>query len=222
VRGGRAAPAGLRRGRRAAALLAADRALVAAAPAIGTDDLAADSAVAAAIGKLGARYVFSPLGGAFVYGGNWLRQARALDARGPAGALALLLQIESGFAEPLCGGPDSAGENFRVVRAQGERYLAGGARDDAARARVELAVADAYRDVVALASGASEYADSTSYLADAATARRRAVAHYRRFLALSRAAGQAGSPRARRAWLEAWRLLAGLPPAGLRFYCVYD
>ncbi|MFL5577690.1 MAG: hypothetical protein ACJ79S_17175, partial [Gemmatimonadaceae bacterium] len=216
------ATAALPRPRRAAALLAADRALAAAAPAVGTDDVAADSATAAAIARLGARYVFSPIGGAFVYGGNWLRQARALDPRGAAGELALLVQLETGFAEPLCDGPDSAGENFRVVRAEGERYLAAGGHDDASRSRVELAVADADRDLVALASGASEYADSASYLAGSPAARRRAIGHYRRFLALSRATGQSATPRARRAWLEAWRLLAGLPPAGLRYYCVYD
>ena len=210
-------------GRRAAALLVADRTLAAAAPSVASDTPADDSATAGAIAKLGARYVYSPLGASWEYDGNWLREARALDRDGPVGELALLVQIESGFLRPMCGGSDSTGESFRTVIAQGERYLSEGRHEPSRLALVHLAVADAYRDVVALAAGASaDYADPARYAREAPAARRKAIAHYRRYLALSRATGRADTPRARRAWREAWRLLAGLPPADLRFFCVYD
>jgi len=62
-----------------------------------------------------------------------------------------------------------------------------------------------------------DYADSAAYTAGAPAARRSAIAHYRQALALDRS-----SPEAREAWLEGWRLLAGLPPTTTHFFCVYD
>lgn len=30
------------------------------------------------------------------------------------------------------------------------------------------------------------------------------------------------NPAARAVWREAWRLIAGLPPMRVRYYCIYD
>lgn len=214
-----AATADLPPPRRAAALLAADRALALAAPAV-DGNTPADSGLAHAITEaVGAQYIFLPIGGGYAYTGNWLREARATAPTSPAGELAFLRQLEAGFIEPRCGG-DSAGEHFRRVIAEGEAFVAR-TTDRAWQARAHLAVADAYRDIVALAAGVEESfdGDPARYRAEGPAARERAVAHYRGVLALGRAATGAA---ARQAWSEAWRLLAGLTPADTRFVCVYD
>ena len=176
-------------------------------------------AVIRALTSLGAGYVYGELGAAFEYTGNWLRAARTLDPGGPVGELAFLVQLEAGFGEPLCNGPH-AGEWFRAVIDEGERYLRA-PHDRAYTARVHLLVADAYRDIVALANGAAgDYADPSRYRSEEPAARARAVEHYRAAITAEPGLGP-GSRRA--AWREAWRLLAGLAPADqLRFFCVYD
>jgi hypothetical protein len=37
-----------------------------------------------------------------------------------------------------------------------------------------------------------------------------------------RTVAELSTPEARWAWLEAWRLIAGLPPTTTHFFCVYD
>ncbi|HEV2750880.1 MAG TPA: hypothetical protein VGV12_10205 [Gemmatimonadales bacterium] len=54
-------------------------------------------------------------------------------------------------------------------------------------------------------------------VSSATAARSSAITHYRKALALEQT-----SPEARWAWLEAWRLIAGLPPTTTHFFCVYD
>jgi sugar lactone lactonase YvrE len=209
-----AATAGLPRPRRAAALLAADRVLATTAGIVGSEDAA--RAITAATG---ARYLFLPIGGGYAYEGNLLREAHVTNPTGVAGQLAFLTQLEQGFIEPACGG-DLAGEHFRRVIRDGERFLPQ-ITDSAWRARAHLAVADAYRDIVAVSEGMVwSGPDPSQYRAEAPRARERAVAHYRVFLALEPAAGAVVSPW--QAWREAWRLLAGLVPAATRFVCVYD
>lgn len=209
-----AATAGLPRPRRAAALLAADRVLATTAGIVGNEHAARAITVAT-----GARYAFLPIGRGYAYEGNLLREAHVTDPTGVAGQLAFLTQLEQGFIEPACGG-DLAGEHFRRVIRDGERFLAQ-ITDSAWRARAHLAVADAYRDIVAVSEGiAWSGPDPAHYRPEAPRARERAVAHYRAFLALEPAAGALASPW--QAWREAWRLLAGLTPAATRFVCLYD
>jgi hypothetical protein len=198
---------------RAAALLAADQ-LVGSGAMLYVRSQREDSA-RFALERVGARFVRDELGGGYNYAHNWLDDALLLDPHGPVGRLATLALLRSGFNETgMCGGGSEA---FRRVIATGEELLAGDL-DSATAAEVHRLVGDAYADVVALASGAgSEYADAAGYTAEAPAARRSAVAHYREALALDGV-----SPQARTAWLEAWRLLAGLPPTTTHFFCVYD
>src|SRR5204862_492200 len=81
-----------------------------------------------------------------------------------------------------------------------------------------LLVAEAYSDVVALADGAGEdYVAAAKYKRAAPWARSMAIAHYRSVLRMSH------SPRnSKRIWKQLWRLLAGAPPTGTNFLCVYD
>ena len=199
--------------RQAGALLAADQ-MVGSAAMLYVRSQGEDSA-RASLERLGAKFVHDELGGGYNYTHNWLDQALKLDANGPVGRLATLALLRSGFNETgMCGGGSEA---FRRVITAGERLLAGDL-DTATAAEVHRLVGDAYADIVALAAGdGSGYADSTDYLAEAPAARGKAITHYRTALALDRV-----SPEARSAWLEAWRLIAGLPPTTTHFFCVYD
>jgi len=199
---------------RAAALLAADQVLGSGA----LNYVRAqrdDSATRTTLQGLGARFLRDELGGGYNYAHTWLDEALRLDPRGRAATLATLVLLRSGFNETgMCGG---GAEAFRRVIETGERLLAG-AVDSTTSGEVHRLVADAYADIVALAAGAGlEYADSATYAAEAPEARRRAITHYRAGLVLDHT-----SPEARAAWLEAWRLLAGLPPTTTHFFCVYD
>ncbi len=205
---------GLDASHRAAALLAADQALGSGAMAyvLAQDE---DSARRRALQGLGAKFVRDELGGGYNYAHTWLDEARRLDPAGRVGQLATVALLRIGFNETgTCGGGE---EPFRRVSAAGERLL-GSLTDSALAAEVHVLVGDAYADVVALASGAGEeYADPSAYAASAPEARRKAIQHYREGIARA-----PGRPEARVAWLEAWRLLAGLPPTTTHFFCVYD
>ncbi len=200
--------------RRAAALLAADQVLGSAAL-IYVRAQHGDSVTRRAFERLGATFVRDELGGGYNYTHTWLDDARRLDPHGRVGTLATLALLRSGFDQTgMCGG---GAEAFRQVITTGEQLLAAAPDSDLA-AEVHLLVADAYADIVALAAGAGiEYADSAAYTAEAPAARLKAVEHYRAALALDRT-----SASARAAWLEGWRLLAGLPPTTTHFFCVYD
>jgi hypothetical protein len=123
------------------------------------------------------------------------------------------------FQDPICGG-EAEGEDFRTVIAEGDRFLASDSTPEW-RARVHLAVADAYRDIVALDAGTLEYSigDPARHRAEAPRARRQAITHYR---AVLEAPGDTDPISGSHAWNEAWRLLAGLAPVETRFVCVYD
>jgi hypothetical protein len=106
---------------------------------------------------------------------------------------------------------------YADVIKQGELYL-GKDHGSISRAEVELMVADAYRDIVALASGAGAYNENPAvYKEETIGARQKAIMHYRNALPLLRS-----STLTREAWHEAWRLIVGLPPTNLRYHCVYD
>lgn len=200
--------------RNAAVLLAADQVLGSRAL-IYVRAQRDDSLVRRAFERLGAEFVRDQLGGGYNYTHTWLDAALRLDPHGPIGALATLALLRSGFNETgMCGGGE---DPFRRVIATGEHVLAG-APDPTIAADVHRLVGDAYADIVALAAGAGlEYAEPATYLAEAPAARLKAVEHYRAALALDRT-----SLDARAAWLEGWRLLAGLPPTTTHFFCVYD
>ena len=174
-----------------------------------------DSLTREAFERMGAAFVRDQLGGGYNYTHTWLDAALRLDPHGRVGALATLALLRSGFDETgMCGGGE---DPFRRVIVTGEQVLAG-APDSAVAAEVHRLVGDAYADIVALAAGAGmEYAEPATYLAEAPAARLKAVEHYRAALALDRT-----SPEGRAAWLEGWRLLAGLPPSTTHFFCVYD
>ena len=171
--------------------------------------------------SLGAAFDTAALSGDVLYARNWLREAYRLDPRGPIGDRAFLDLLARGFdTSPSCAeGPEA----FRRVIEEGEAFLLRvdaepeGGRDPRILAEVHYRIAEAQRDIVALASGHSSYADPETYSAEAEAARASAVEHYRAALTLDPHA-----PGATAAWSEAWRLSAGLPPAGLAFYCIYD
>jgi hypothetical protein len=203
---------------RAAALLAADRIVRLTAPSFDRTGPADSGRSTPFTRATGARYVYAELGGADAYAGNLLKEARQVAPASPAGRLALLLLLEGGLMDPVCGGA-TEGEDFRTVIAEGERFLGSDSTPEW-RTRAHLAVADAYRDIVALDVGTLEYSigDPARHHAEAPRARRRAVEHYRAAL---------DSPTidpfsASHAWNEAWRLLAMLAPGGTRYVCVYD
>lgn len=203
-----AAARGLDSAHRAAALFVAD------ASAPGGSERK-DSTALAPYRALGFEFVYSELDGGYNYIHNLLDQALRLDANGPIGDLVRLYELRTGFnLNGMCGG---GGEAFRKVITQGQALLTG-AKDPGLQAELHFLIGDGYADLVALAAGeGDEYADTTAYRAEAPQARRDAVAHYRAGLALERR-----SAKARASWLEAWRLMAGLPPTTTHFFCVYD
>jgi len=174
-----------------------------------------DSAALVPFQALGFEFVFSELDGGYNYTHNLLEQALRLDPDGPIGEMVRLYKVHRGFnLNGMCGG---GGDAFRKVIIEGQALLAG-AKDPGLQAELHFLIGDAYADIVALAAGeGDEYADTTAYAPQAAQARRNAIAQYRAGLALDRR-----SAKARSAWLEAWRLMAGLPPTTTHFFCVYD
>ena len=174
-----------------------------------------DSAALAPLRALGASFTYSELSGSWVYGRSWLADARAVDRDSPLGQRILLQQMAGAF--DFSGTCRLGPEGFRRVIDNGERYLARVSQSPISGA-MRFYVAEAYRDIVALAQGAADiYADSSAYSAEAADARQRALAHYRAAIAADPA-----SPTARAAWRRAWWLTAQLPVRGTRFYCIYD
>ena len=199
---------------RAAALLAADQVL-GSRPLVFVLAQESGGAARRALSPLGARFVHDELGGGENYAHTWLDEARRLDSAGRTGQLATLALLRLGFnMTGMCGGGE---EPSRRVSSVGEQLLRS-VLDSGMTAEVHLLVANGYADVVALAAGAGRnYADSAVYATAAPEARRRAIHHYRQGIALD-----PRSPDAQAEWLEAWRLLAGLPPTTTHFFCVYD
>jgi len=171
-----------------------------------------DSVTREAYGKLGLEFVHSPLAGSYNYAHTLIEEALRLDPNGPTGDLATIELLNRGFdLTGTCRG------GFEEVIRAGEPFL-GRVAAPGAKAHVLFLLADAYADIVALAAGiAADYVDPADFMARAADARRQAIAYYRQGLALDRT-----SAKARAAWPEAWRLLAGLPPRRTHFFCVYD
>jgi hypothetical protein len=172
-----------------------------------------DSVTSHAYADLGVKFVRSELAGSNNYTHGLLEGALRLDPNGPIGEMATIELLDRGFdLTGMCGGG-----GFDQVIKVGEPFV-GRLTTPGAKARVLFLLGDAYADIVALAAGAGQdYVDSSDFSARAPSARRKAIAYYRQGLALDRVSAKAGA-----AWLEGWRLLAGLPPSRTRFFCVYD
>lgn len=206
--------AGLPVPRRAAAFYVADQTLERLLCTHQMCDLT-DQTSRAPLEALGAEFSASELGGTWVYTHNWLATARALERDSPLGQRLLLAQMARAF--DFSGTCAEGAEGFRRVIANGETYLARVPASPIA-ADVHFQLAEAYRDIIALARGAGDiYADSSRYGAEAGPAALKALEHYRAAMRIAPAA-----PVAEAAWRRAWWLKAGLVPRDLRFYCVYD
>jgi len=196
--------------RKAAALLAADQVLDQMQDQIGTSSLEKGGPHRQSLEKHGAIFFKSELEQSYIYAHSWLESARTIDADGPMGDLAFRIMMDMG-----CSRYGKFG--YEDVIKQGEEYL-GRNHDAKNRAEVELMVADAYRDIVALASGAGAYNETPDvYKEEAKGARQKAIMHYRNALPLLQSSTLTSD-----AWHEAWRIIVGLPPANLRYHCVYD
>jgi hypothetical protein len=211
--------------RRAAALVACDRVI-----AIGEQTGILDEAAAARGGKgrgapatpvnvtrlkkLGAQFDYSKRAGKWYYAMTFAQRARQLDPDGRGGDLGYLTMAERGFdTSSTC---EQGAEQFRRVIGEATPLLAGKPDPDVA-VRVHMLVGDAYATIVALAAAPhNDFFDPSKYAPEAASARENAIAQYRAVLAIDHS-----GPLAAAAWNKAWRLLAGLPPMSIRFYCVY-
>ncbi len=206
-----AATAGMEAPKKAAGLLIADLAFQSTATCFHQNE----KTLSPKLKAIGAELEYSQLGGAYEYTRTWLRKAYSLQQQGEVGGAAFLEWMRTGFAEHCC--CQSEEPEFRRVIKRGEEFLKSKHAAGVSSA-AEFMVADAYADIVALAAGElADYADASEFRNEAPQARRRAIEHYQAGLALDKA-----SPEARNAWRSAWRLLAGLPPAQTRFFCVYD
>jgi hypothetical protein len=196
---------------RAATLLVADRLLT-----LGWSSV--DQRARAQLTALGAQVVKIPAeGSGYAYDSNWLRLAYVLDVGGPLGALAMTEMIRGNFPSVSDCRADGYTEVIRLV----EPFLAtpAGARS----APAHLALADAYRDMLTLASGGGSESFERIERLERATpeellkTRNLALSHYRAAFALDRTSAQARVSRA-----DASRLSAGLVPTQTRYGCTYD
>jgi hypothetical protein len=89
--------------------------------------------------------------------------------------------------------------------------------DAVTAAQIHFIIGDAWSDSVSLAGGAEpDYGDPKEYQLQAATARKKALEHYRAGLAMDGI-----SENAKDAWLQAWHLSSGLLPT-TRYVYIYD
>ena len=195
--------------RQAAAYLVADRVLRLAWHPFGFTDASQQLAQARTRLKgLGASSELSAASGEMAYAGGWLQQAAHLDPTGPMGQRAALLQLEAD-----CAGGDSPQPYYGIVARLEPLVATPG--DSEIKWTAQLLEADAYRDVVALASGlGKENADSTKFQPDAETAKTRAIALYQAALAADTA-----SRLAKGGQVALARLTGGLAPNHVRFFC---
>ncbi|HYL22377.1 MAG TPA: hypothetical protein VEU74_11495 [Gemmatimonadales bacterium] len=195
--------------RQAAAYLVADRVLrLAWHPFNFTDPSQQLAQVRSRLKALGASSELSAASGEMAYAGGWVQQAARLDPTGPMGQRAALLQLEAD-----CAGGDSPQPYYGIV-ARLEPLVTTPA-DSEVKWTAQLLEADAYRDIVALASGLGKAnADSTKFQPDAESAKARAIALYQAALA-----GDTASRLAKGGQATLARLTGGLAPTHVRFFC---
>jgi hypothetical protein len=164
--------------------------------------------------KQGARFVYDDGSERYFYALNWLQQSYELDPKGRAGELAFVALMNKGFetSQNCANGSDQ----FREVIRRGTAFLRERHSTDV-EARVHFAMADAYRDIVVLASDVQDeshaYADPNNYKPEASTARTKAIAEYRAGLALDRSEVSLMAKERLRS------LRAGEASYDIRFYC---
>ena len=195
--------------RQAAAYLVADRVLRLAWHPFGFTDASQQlTQVRTRLKGLGASSELSTASGEMAYAGGWLQQAAHLDPTGPMGQRAAMLQLEAD-----CAGGDSPQPYYAIV--QRLEPIVAAPADSEVKWTAQLLEADAYRDIVALASGlGKENADSTKFLPEAESAKTRAIALYQAALA-----GDTVSRLARGGQAALARLTGGLAPNHVRFFC---
>ena len=148
---------------------------------------------------------------------NWRQRAYVLDPRGPIGALAMTVMIRDNFSSV---GGCSADAYTQVIPLV-EPFLA--TPVGAHSASAHLALADAYRDLLTLASGGGSMSFEPIERLQRATpgellkVRSLALSHYRAAFALDSTSAQAKVSRG-----DAWRLSAGLTPTQTRYACTND
>jgi len=195
--------------RQAAAYLVADRVLRLAWHPFGFTDPSQQLAQARARLKgLGASSELSAASNEMAYAGGWLQQAAHLDPNGPMGQRAAMLELEAD-----CAGGDSPQAYYGIV--QRLEPLVAAPADSEVKWTAQILEADAYRDIVALASGlGKENADSTKFVPEAESAKTKAIALYQAALA-----GDAVSRLAKGGQATLARLTGGLAPNHVRFFC---
>jgi hypothetical protein len=165
---------------------------------------------------VGAGFGFDQLGSDWMYNHALLARAISIGGTGPAADRAFIATMQRQFvtAGDAClglAGIDS-------VLTHGAAYLAR-RPGSPIRGEVELMMAEAYGDQVAVASGAG-YSEGDDVLVTGAPRDpmfARAMIHFRRGFALV-----GNNLRANEDWNMAWLLAAGLSPLGTRAYCVSD
>lgn len=166
--------------------------------------------------KLGARFEYDELGGSYNYSQNWLNEARALDPEGPIGQMSVLVSLERGGIPALAKDKNEQLDVFDAVISDGE-WLLSKKPDPATAAQIHFIIGDANATIVALAGGAEpDYGDPEKYQPRAPAAKHNALEHYRAGLALD-----GTSDNAKFAWLQAWKISAGLRP-DTRWAYIYD
>lgn len=193
----------------AAAYLVADRVLRLAWHPFGFADSSPSLApVRNRLKALGASSELSTASGEVAYAGGWLQQAGTIDPTGPMGQRAALLQFEAD-----CAGGDSPQPYYGIIRRL--EPLVATPADSEVKWTAQVMEADAYRDIVALASGfGKDNADSTKFAADAEAAKARAIALYQAALATDTTSRLSKGAQAALA-----RLTGGLAPNHVRFFC---
>jgi len=203
--------------RHAAGLYVADRLLVAASD-DGWPDLIAKekTELRSAFETIGASFTYDELGGCYNYSQNWLNQARELDPDGRVSQMAVLLALARGGAPKLAKDKLEELDIFHTVISDGEWLLAK-KPDPPTAAQIHFIIGDAYADIVALAGGGEpDYGDPKKYEPEAPSAHEKALGHYRAGLAIDGA-----SENAKYAWMQAWKISAGLLPT-TRYVHIYD
>jgi hypothetical protein len=160
------------------------------------------------LAALGARSFFYEPAGGYRNAGTWEDDALRSDSTGVVGQYVLLRRIPRACWFSRTDAP------FRWVIEVSEALLPRAATPGIA-AQTDFYLGEAYRDIVALAlgvQGAEE--EAPKYREEATAARSRAIEHYRAALALDTTSAWSAGARK-----ELNLLVAGLPPAGIRFYC---
>ncbi len=167
----------------------------------------------AKLATVGANFSYDELGDAYEYNRDWMQKAFRVAPDSEAGQRAFLILLDKAFHPGCC-----CGGGFEDVIAQAPRILKQHPHW-AIRPQVLLAIGDAYRDIIAIANGASPYAsdDDARYKPQVPHARREALRYYRAVVAAA-----PHSDSAREALKKARDLQAGIIPRDTRFLCIYD